>query len=252
MSTIKSNNHQVGQSATANQNFTLYQPTVPDGTVRLGVGNSGATTADALTVTNAGNATLLGNLTVSGAGTSTVAGNLTVTGTLNATTALQSGGVAAERFALSSSVATTSGTSVGITGIPSWVTRITVRINGVTVSAGGLTQIQIGSGSYTTTGYTSANAFVTGAAISTQTATSGFMYASDPAVAQYGFITLVLVDASTNRWAASWTILWPSAPRPTFGSGYVALGGTLDRLQLNCTGSGGNYNAGSFSLIYEG
>lgn len=157
-----------------------------------------------------------------------------------------------DRVALSSSVATTSGSSVGITGIPSWVTRITVRINGVTVSAGGLTQIQIGSGSYTTTGYTSANAYSFGSTINTQTATAGFMYASDPAVAQYGFITLVLIDASTNRWAASWTILWNSAPRPTFGSGYVALSGTLDRLQLNCTGSGGTYNAGSFSLIYEG
>lgn len=49
MSTVKSNNHQIGQSLTAAQNFTLYQPTTPDGTVRLGVGNSGSTTADLVT-----------------------------------------------------------------------------------------------------------------------------------------------------------------------------------------------------------
>lgn len=49
MSTVKSNNHQIGQSVTAAQNFTLYQPTTPDGTVRLGVGNSGSTTADLIT-----------------------------------------------------------------------------------------------------------------------------------------------------------------------------------------------------------
>lgn len=156
-----------------------------------------------------------------------------------------------DRIAQSSSVATTSGTSVGITGIPSWATRITVRINGVTVSAGGFTQIQIGSGSYVTTGYTSVNGYINGAnTCNTQSATTGFQYSSSPTVAQYGFITLVLVDASTNRWAASWNVAWGAAP--SFGTGNIALSGTLDRLQLNCTGSGGNYSAGSFSLIYEG
>lgn len=63
MSTVKANNHQVGQSATANQNFTLYQPATPDGTVRLGVGNAGATTSDVITATNAGNVTIAGSLT---------------------------------------------------------------------------------------------------------------------------------------------------------------------------------------------
>ncbi len=55
MSTLKTNNVQVGQSATATQNFTLYQPSVPDGTVRLGVGNSGVTSSDVAVVSNAGN-----------------------------------------------------------------------------------------------------------------------------------------------------------------------------------------------------
>jgi len=55
MSTVKLNNLQVGQSGTATQNFTLYQPSVPDGTVRIGVGNAGATSADVLTVANSGN-----------------------------------------------------------------------------------------------------------------------------------------------------------------------------------------------------
>lgn len=54
MSTLKTNNVQVGQSATATNNFTWYQPSTPDGTVRLGVGNSGATSADTVIVDNAG------------------------------------------------------------------------------------------------------------------------------------------------------------------------------------------------------
>lgn len=53
MSTLKVNNLQVGQHATATNNFTLYQPAVPDGTVRLGYGNVGGVT-DSLTLTNTG------------------------------------------------------------------------------------------------------------------------------------------------------------------------------------------------------
>lgn len=53
MSTLKTNNVQVGQSVTATNNFTLYQPSSPDGTVRLGNGNSGSTT-DVASFTSAG------------------------------------------------------------------------------------------------------------------------------------------------------------------------------------------------------
>lgn len=53
MSTLKTNNVQVGQSATATNNFTLYQPSTPDGTVRLGNGNSGSVT-DVASFTSAG------------------------------------------------------------------------------------------------------------------------------------------------------------------------------------------------------
>jgi len=78
MSTINSKNVQVGTSGVANQNFTLYQPNTPDGTVRLGVGNSGVTTSDVVTVTNAGNMTVSGVATAttfSGSGASLTALN---------------------------------------------------------------------------------------------------------------------------------------------------------------------------------
>lgn len=65
MSTLKTSNVQIGQSATASNNFTWYQPASPDGTVRLGQGNSGATTGDKITVNSTG-VTITGNLSVSG------------------------------------------------------------------------------------------------------------------------------------------------------------------------------------------
>lgn len=89
MSTVKTNNVQVGQSLTATNNFTLYQPASPDGTVRLGVGNSGATTLDAVTVTNAGNVTVASKTTL--VGSSSTAGlkiaDVLETATVSATAA---------------------------------------------------------------------------------------------------------------------------------------------------------------------
>lgn len=55
MSTAIAKNFQVGTSGTATNNFTWYQPATPDGTVRLGVGNTGATTADVVTANSSGN-----------------------------------------------------------------------------------------------------------------------------------------------------------------------------------------------------
>jgi trimeric autotransporter adhesin len=54
MSTVVTKNVQVGSSVTATNNFTIYQPASPDGTVRIANGNSGSTT-DLVTVTSAGN-----------------------------------------------------------------------------------------------------------------------------------------------------------------------------------------------------
>ncbi|MGI9556112.1 MAG: hypothetical protein ACR2M9_04550 [Cyanophyceae cyanobacterium] len=44
MSTVKSKNLQVGVSSTSTDNFTIYQPATPDGTLRVGVGNADSPT----------------------------------------------------------------------------------------------------------------------------------------------------------------------------------------------------------------
>ena len=54
MSLLKANAVQLGQSITATNNFVWYQPASPDGTVRLGNGNSGSVT-DLVTVNSSGN-----------------------------------------------------------------------------------------------------------------------------------------------------------------------------------------------------
>ena len=71
----------------------------------------------------------------------TVGSNATTTGTL---------------LTAGTAVTTTSGTSVAYTSIPSWVKRITMSFNGVSSSGSSNWQIQLGSGSYTASGYSGA------------------------------------------------------------------------------------------------
>jgi len=54
MSTVVSKNVQIGADGTASNNFTIYQPESPDGTLRIGNGNSGTTSAQVV-LTSAGN-----------------------------------------------------------------------------------------------------------------------------------------------------------------------------------------------------
>jgi hypothetical protein len=54
MSTVIAKNVQIGTSGTATDNFTIFQPATPDGTLRIGNGNTGITTSQ-VAVTSAGN-----------------------------------------------------------------------------------------------------------------------------------------------------------------------------------------------------
>ena len=51
-------------------------------------------------------------------------------------------------------VASTSGTSITFSSIPSWAKRVTVMFNGVSTSGSSNIQVQLGAGSTTTSGYT--------------------------------------------------------------------------------------------------
>ncbi len=75
MSTVKSKKLQVGTDATSSNNFTIYQPSTPDGTLRIGVGNADspteigrfdsngyvATNAPAFSAHNGGNQSITAN-----------------------------------------------------------------------------------------------------------------------------------------------------------------------------------------------
>jgi hypothetical protein len=144
------------------------------------------------------------------------------------------------------SQASTSGTAITFTGIPSWVKRITVLFNGVSTSSTSLVQVQIGAGSVTTSGYTS-NAQSSGA---NQSLTSGFVVDTSGGAASVRGGALRITNITGNTWVADGTV----GVIGTFTAscvGYIALGGTLDRVVVTTVNGTDTFDAGSINILYE-
>ena len=147
--------------------------------------------------------------------------------------------------------ASTSGTSITFTGIPSGVKRITVMFNGVSTSGTSVVLVQVGAGSVTTSGYTS-NAYSTGSANSIGQAnyTTGFGLANSGNAAWTISGTLTLTLLSANIWTETHTIT-PTSSNISGGAGLISLSGTLDRVVVTTVNGTDTFDAGSINILYE-
>ena len=167
------------------------------------------------------------------------------------TTVTMNGGV--QRPLLSgTAVASTSGTSIDFTGIPSWVKRITVMFNGVSTSGTSAQQIQIGtSGGIETTGYVGTGTTgATGASPTTTNFTAGFGLNSSSVAAQsqQGIATIALLGS--NTWVFSFNGGRDNAVTAQ-GAGGKTLAGTLDRVRITTANGTDTFDAGSINILYE-
>jgi len=147
-------------------------------------------------------------------------------------------------------VASTSGTSIDFTGIPSWAKRITVMFNGVSTNGTSIVQVQIGSTTVTTTGYAS----TTSSSASFNSATTGFYLdvAAAAAAANLRFGSIVLNLISSNTWvgfgntgSTGWGLTVSCAGQsPT-------LGGALDRIRITTVNGTDTFDAGSINILWE-
>jgi len=232
MSLLKANSVQIGQSATATENFTLAVPSSPDGTIKLARGNSGSTTADIFSVDAGGTIT---GATISGA-------------TINSST-LNGGSIT-----LGTAQASTSGTAIDFTGIPSWARRITVIMSGVSTSGTSNVQVQAGSGSFQTSGYLSSNGITSGGAASSNASTSGFVLGNINLAADIRSGHMVITNISGNIYVSSFIFGGNTSTTDAscFGGGNVTLSGTLDRIRITTVNGTDTFDAGSINIMYEG
>jgi hypothetical protein len=151
-------------------------------------------------------------------------------------------------FVAGTAVATTSGTSIDFTSIPSWVKRITISFNGVSTNGSSQIQVQIGAGSVTTSGYISTTSIISGSVFTTSS-TNGFVtYSNAASNIVSGQMVLTLV--SGNIWVSQHTLKLNST-NTGIGGGDITLGGTLDRVRITTANGTDTFDAGSINILYE-
>ena len=155
--------------------------------------------------------------------------------------------MASSVLTLGTSQTSTSGTTIDFTGIPSWVKRITVMLNGVSTNGTSNLILQVGSGSITSSGYSGT---VTEASTSSYFSTSFQLRNSTAASLTYpGIITLYLFGS--NIYVAN-GIIGNSATNSTAQvAGVVTLSGALDRVRITTVNGTDTFDAGSINILYE-
>ncbi len=148
--------------------------------------------------------------------------------------------------------ASTSGTNIDFTGIPSWVKRVTVMFSGVSTSGTSPVQMQVGSGSVTTSGYFSNYAAINGG-LGQGNITSGIYATGGSAAAAINTGNIVLNLISGNTWIGSGLMLYTNGAGAMYmiSGSSPNLSGALDRIRITTINGTDTFDAGSINILYE-
>lgn len=167
------------------------------------------------------------------------------------TLTLQAGTATNSMNTLATAVASTSGTSITFSSLPSWIKRITVMFNGVSTSGTSSILIQLGAGSVTNTGYASSGTRFGASSGATGNYTTGFGIFQAAAADLIGG-SIQINNVTGNVWTASGITSAINSTANMMTSGYVSLSGTLDRVVITTVNGTDTFDAGSVNLLYEG
>ena len=180
------------------------------------------------------------NIVLAADGSATIT---TLTGTTITGTSVRGG------ITSGTAVASTSGTSIDFTSIPSWVKRVTVMFNGVSTNGSSQGLIQLGSGSFATSGYTSQWVLIGIGTLNGTVSTGLPWFHSSAGEAKTGH--LVITNVSGNAWVCSGVLRVDTGYMST-QAGNITLSGTLDRIRITTANGTDTFDAGSINILYEG
>jgi hypothetical protein len=228
-----------GTGFTGLVNNTLSAP----GQIGNGTPNTGAFT----TLSASGSVTLTTALSIANGGT-----GLSAAG--SAGSVLTSDGTSwsiVPKITSGTAQASTSGTSINFTGIPSWVKRITVMFNGVSTNGSSHWLIQVGAGSVTTSGYNTYGVNTSVSALNGGGYTNGIASVRNVGATDVcsGLITIATIG--TNIWTANGMVGSSAANNGFMTAGGITLGGTLDRVRITTVNGTDTFDAGSINILYE-
>jgi len=155
---------------------------------------------------------------------------------------------------LSTAVATTSGTSVDFTALPSWIKRITVMYNGVSTSGTSTYLVQLGTGSttFTTSGYNGAYISSAGAGVATSgSVTAGFPVFLSGSATDVVYGAVVITNVTGNTWVCQGYTSSPSQNRGSGVAAQIALAAQLTAVRITSV-TPDTFDAGTVNILYEG
>lgn len=187
-------------------------------------------------------------------GNETVGGTLAVTGTITGSSTIADSTAILRPLVSGTSQATTSGTSIDFTGIPTWAKRVTIALAGVSTTGTSQVQIQVGNGAIVTSGYNAGfDSTTSGGTVLAATGTSGLIIERTAAAAaasvRHGLATFVLVGS--NTWVGNFLGARSDAGAVHIAACSITLGGALDRVRLTTVGGTDTFDAGSVNILYE-
>lgn len=149
------------------------------------------------------------------------------------------------------SVYAASGTSVDITGIPSWVYRVTITFKDVSTNGTSIPLIQLITSSAVTSGYTSSGCVIA-SGVGTSTSTSGFLTAGggNDTAAMTRSGQIVITYQGVFQYAAS-SVLACNAAETRIGGGSILLASILTGVRITTVNGTDAFDAGSISILYE-
>ena len=161
-----------------------------------------------------------------------------------------------EQLTLGTAVASTSGTSIDFTGIPSWVKRVTVMFDGVSTSGSSNMIYRLGSGSIdTSANYSysrSQNQNGVAPALGQDTTATYCDILGIWTSAQISTGHLVLTNITANTWISTSNLQGVSgATAMSLSTGKKTLSGTLDRIRISTVNGTDTFDAGSINIMYE-
>jgi len=148
----------------------------------------------------------------------------------------------------------TTNTFLDFETIPSWVKRITVMLNGNSLSGTSFPLVQLGAGSIDTASYVSYSCRAgNGVASTGQTSTAGYIMDAGGNATYLWYGTLTLIHIGSNVWVSSHSFgNFAGASFAGSGGGNKTLSGTLDRIRLTTVNGTDTFDAGSVNIMYEG
>ncbi len=154
-----------------------------------------------------------------------------------------------DNISVGATVATTSGTAIDITGIPSWVNRITIIFNQISTNGNNHQFVQIGDGTINTAGYVSTGCAQGPGINNAIGSTNGYiMFLAGSAGLIAGH--MVLTKTSTATWISS-HVTKIDTTNCRFGGGTKTLSGPLDRIRLTNNGGTDVFDNGSIRIFWE-